>query len=130
MHNFTGCIFNAQIEAKHSEVDIEFTRSGISAMTRAGQIFEISFSQCVIRTGGVGRRLLFCHNCDRSVTICCSHKLFPKALCEASLGLLDAQLDRQLKSTLRKAPERSFLGINILIGVALIVLGMHLIARI
>lgn len=124
--NFIGRIFTEQVDAGQAEVDIEFTRTGISAMTAKGQFFEIAFSECELRVGGVKRRLLFCHNCKRSLTICCADRAFPRALCQASLGLLDVQLERQFRKWRREPQETSLLALNIITGIALLVVGAYL----
>lgn len=126
--SFTGRIFTEQVAGGQAEVDIEFTRSGFSSMTATGQLFEIAFSQCELRFGGVGRRLLFCRNHDRTLTVCCGDVVFPRALSEASFGLLDVQLERQLRKGKRQPSERSLLGLNALVGMAMLVAGAYLIA--
>lgn len=126
--SFTGRIFTELVEGGQAEVDIEFIRSGISAMTATGQLFEITFSQCELRFGGFGQRLLFCRNHDRTLTLCCGDAAFPRALGEASLGLLDVQLDRKSGTGKRQPSERSLLGLNALVGIAMLVVGAYLIA--
>jgi hypothetical protein len=127
--NFVGQIFTEEIDTGQAEVDLEFTRSGISAMTTRGQFFEIPFSQCTLKAGGVNRRLLFCSHCDRTLTICCEDAEFSLALRESSCGLLDAQLERQLKYSSSKPTKYNFLGLNLFMAIMMIVLGVYLITQ-
>lgn len=129
-HSFNGQIFAEELDTGQAKVDIEFTRTGVSAMTTQGQFFEIPFSQCVVRAGGVDRRLLFCRHGDRSLTICCRDNAFPRALSEAAFGLLDGQLERQLKYSTHKAVESSLVGITLIASIAMLVLGAYLIGQI
>jgi hypothetical protein len=128
--SFTGQIFTEQIDTGQAAVDIEFTREGVSAMTAQGQFFEIPYSQCALRIGGVGRRIVFCRHDERLFTICCKESDFSQALSEGSFGLLDAQLEWQLKNGFRRPIENHFLGINLIAAITMLVLGAYLFARI
>ena len=126
--NFTGRVFSECLEEGSADVDIEFTRSGISAMASTGQVFEVPFSRCAVLFAGAGRRLIFCREIERDFAICCAASEFPEALSEASQGLLDMQLER-LNCVPRRPAGRSFLAVNVLVGIMTLVAAVYSVFR-
>jgi Zn-dependent protease with chaperone function len=90
---FSGGIFHESIAGGRASAEIQLTREGVSARANSGEQFLLPYCECRIEIGGASDRMVFCRNHDRSITIYCEERSFPKTLSIASMGLLDEQLE-------------------------------------
>ncbi len=123
LREFTGGVFSELIDGGRAGAEIELTQTGISALTTSGQRFSISYSQCQLEIGGFSGRMVFCRNLDRTLTIFCEDRNFASALAAASTGLLDAQLEEQLKHRRRQTWLGWRTGTALLLATLLICIG-------
>jgi len=89
---FSGGVFCDSIEGGRASAQIQLTGEGIAASAHSGEQFLLPYRECNIEIGGASDRTVFCRNPDRSLTIYCDERAFPKTLAEASMGLLDHQI--------------------------------------
>ena len=120
---FTGGVFSEAITGGRAGARVELSQEGITATTVEGERFVVSFGECQVEVGGFNGRMLFCRNGDRSLTIFCEDRAFSQALSSAAMGLLDSQIDEQLR--LRRQEKRwgRRLGLALLFGAVLLLVG-------
>ncbi|MCA9034674.1 MAG: M48 family metallopeptidase [Planctomycetaceae bacterium] len=116
---FSGGVFSDTIDGGRAGADIELQLDGVHATTSAGERFFLRFSELNVDIGGYNDRMIFCRNADRSVTIFCDDKKFPKSLSELSCGVLDEQL--HLKKKKLKAQAWQGRGMFMVASIAMVV---------
>jgi Zn-dependent protease with chaperone function len=130
---FTGGVFSDRIEGGRAGAQIELSQTGISAVTSDGQRFFVSYEKCQVEIGGFNGRVVFCRSPDRSVTIFCEDREFVRALASAAYGLLDSQIEGQLKHRRSQKWLGRRMGVALLLGIVLFVVGgyysIRLVAR-
>ncbi len=89
---FFGGVFSDKIEGGRAAAKISIHPQGLVAETLEEQRFEIPFGECQLDKGGASGRMIFCRNTDRSVTLFCEERGFPKALESLSMGAFSGQL--------------------------------------
>ena len=122
--NFTGGVFCASIASGRASAQIQLTRDGIAATANSGEQFLLPYRECQIEIGGASNRMIFCRNPDRSLTIYCEERAFPKALAESSMGLLDDQIrHRQLAHRRERWSGRGWLTAFLIASAIVLVVG-------
>ena len=121
--SFSGGVFSDTLSDGRAGADIELVSSGVCACTTDGEPFVIAYRDCQVEVGGFSGRMVFCRNADRSVTIFCEDRRFPKALSEASAGLLNEQLGAGIKEQ-RSLSRRAWItGTVSLVGILILLIG-------
>jgi Zn-dependent protease with chaperone function len=123
---FTGGVFSEAIQGGRSGAEITLSPRGISACTAEGDNFVLSYSECRIEIGGFSGRMVFCRNHDKSLTIFCEDRSFPRELLQASSGLLDEQLSDQLKQRRSATWRGRGIGVTVLVGIVVLIVGAYL----
>lgn len=77
---FEGGVFHETIPGGRASAAIQLTAGGVSALTSTNQRFEVRYSDCVLDVGGASGRMVFVRTTDRTLTIFCEDRQFPKAL--------------------------------------------------
>ena len=85
----------------------------------------IPYRECEIEMGGFNNRMVFCRDPDKTVTIFCDDKKFPKALSAASSGLLDEQLGISIRKMRGQSRRATIFGAACLIGIVLFLVGCY-----
>lgn len=121
--NFSGGVFCESIEGGRASAKIQLTREGIAAYAHSGEQFLLPYRDCSVEIGGASDRMVFCRNPDRSLTIYCEERAFPKTLAEASMGLLDEKIKNCQKSQRREIWSGRGWLVAFLIGFAVVLVG-------
>lgn len=123
---FPGGIFSDTIDDGRSGAEIALTPSGVSARLPNGDSFLIPYRDCQVEIGGNSGRMVFCRNCDRSLTIFCEDRKFPKELSFAASGTLDAQLGDSLRQRKSQSRRERLVLISVLSVLIVLAIGSYL----
>lgn len=127
---FSGGVFSDTLEGGRSGAEIELAPSGICACTPDDEAFVIPYRDCQVEMGGFSGRMVFCRNADRSLTIFCEDKKFPRALSEVSSGLLDDQLGSSIRKRRGDSRRGWLIGTSIFVGIVLLLIGGYFVVRV
>jgi Zn-dependent protease with chaperone function len=122
---FSGGVFSETLEHGRAGAEIELLSSGVCACTSDGEPFVIPYRECQVEVGGNSGRMVFCRNEDRSITIFCEDRAFPRALSRVSAGVLDRQLEAALKKSRDQSRRGSLIVSAILAGILLLGVGVY-----
>ena len=89
---FHGGVFSDELADGRCGVTIHLAPEGVCGTTSTGRTFLVRYSECQLEAGGSHGRMLFCRTPDRSLTLFCDDRRFPRELAVAAGGLLDEQL--------------------------------------
>ena len=92
--DFQGGVFCKELPNGRASANITLDFSSIRARTSVGDEYVLRYSDINLEIGGSSGRMVFCRNADKTVTIFCEEKQFPKALENASSGELRSELER------------------------------------
>jgi Zn-dependent protease with chaperone function len=123
---FTGGVFSEAIDGGRSGAEITLSPRGISACTAEGETFFLPYSECQVEIGGFSGRMVFCRNPDKSLTIFCEDRIFPRELLQAASGLLDEQLGEQLQQRRAATWRGRGVGVTVLIGIVVLIVAGYL----
>jgi Zn-dependent protease with chaperone function len=115
--SFSGGVFCDSIDGGRAGAEIELQPVGIRARLHDGSVILIAYRQCQIEVGGFSGQMVFCRTPDRSVTIFCEQRGFPRALSDASSGILDEQLGEGLRQRRGEAIRGRLVGTAVLVGI-------------
>ncbi|MAT72029.1 MAG: peptidase M48 [Planctomycetaceae bacterium] len=102
LSEFSGGVFSKEIDGGRAGASIALVPEGIVAHTTTGQRFVVRYHECQLEMGGASGRMVFCRPPDRSVTIFCEDKGFPRALATASGSELAGDVDHMLEARQRE----------------------------
>ncbi len=133
--SFLGGIFHESITDGRVGAQVFVTRDEIFAIptsldetlnSQSSQRFSIPLSKVQLDMGGASGRMIFCRNEDRSLTIFCEDKRFPKELDHKSGRLLGERL-ATLKARSRKEDNRLLFwsGVTLILFLAVCVGGYY-----
>ena len=121
---FSGGVFSERIDGGRASARIELREDGISARTERGQEFRLRYAECDLEMGGASGRMVFCRTPDRSLTIFCEDKQFPRALSESRWSGLQVQVEEILaKQRGERRRGRIFVSIGMVLLLSLVVGG-------
>jgi Zn-dependent protease with chaperone function len=92
--DFQGGVFCKELPNGRASANITLDFTSIRARTTGGDEFVLRYGETNLEMGGSSGRMVFCRNADKTVTIFCEDKKFPKALENASSGELRAEIER------------------------------------
>lgn len=123
INTFSGGVFTDTIDDGRSGAEIELTPSGVSARLPNGDCFVIGYRDCQVEIGGNSGRMVFCRNSDRSLTVFCEDRKFPRELSFASSGTLDGQLGDRLRQRKSIARRERVVLVSVLLGLIVLAVG-------
>ncbi|MDG2389381.1 MAG: hypothetical protein P8M30_08685, partial [Planctomycetaceae bacterium] len=94
--DFLGGVFSKELPNGRASANVTLDFTCIRARTTGGDEFVLRYGDTNLDIGGSSGRMVFCRNADKTVTIFCEDKQFPKALENASSGELRSELNRVL----------------------------------
>lgn len=120
---FDGGVFSDEIEGGRGGAEIELESTEIRARVVQGRQFSLPYHRCHLEMGGASGRMVFCRNEDRSLTIFCEDRRFPRALEAVSGGLLTEPLEELLQRRRREGRRGRALALAVLLSISGLLVG-------
>ena len=120
---FSGGVFSDTLDGGRAGAEIELDVAGVQARVGSGERFVIPYRECQVEIGGFNGKMVFCRNADKSVTIFCDDRKFPKELSLASSGLLDEQLGESLRRRRRNSRRDRTILFSVLAASLILIVG-------
>lgn len=122
-NKFSGGVFSDTIEGGRAGAEIELAAAGITARTPDGETFFVAYRECQVEMGGFNGKMVFCRDADRTVTIFCDDRKFPKELSMAASGTLDDQLGASVRKRKRNSRRDRTILLAVLAGLLIVIVG-------
>ncbi len=126
---YSGGVFSKLLDNGRAGADITLTATGVAARVSDGQSFDVPYRECQIEVGGHNGRMVFCRDAQRTVTIFCEDRKFPRALSIASSGRLDEQLAAAQKRVRSQSRRGTLIGIISLFVIGVLIVGGYFALR-